>query len=248
MKQYGKTLPKDVEGLIELARQQDWSVSRTTAGHWRLINKRGRMVIHSGTPSDTNALWNFRAELKHHGLKPGKVRTIKAAPPAPKLVIDKSVKETIVEEKVNVPQLPGEAATVAKAKKTRKITPGLRGGKLRDALIEVLRKNDTESGVSLDVMQSQVQAILKIEKPIKVSPTLTWYKDKFTRVSTGRYRLTELMGATSPPKAEAVPTEDDDEKVLIEFLVALDKVGNIVKRHIELQKVLKQLQKLGTTK
>lgn len=254
MKQFGKSLPKDQDALIELARQQDWNVSKTANSHWRLVSPRGHIVIASGTTSDANSVLDLRARLKRYGLKPGKVRPVKPAPPEPKLVVDKSMKqeEKIVEqEKVNVPSLPGEATVVATAKKTRNTTPGLRGGKLRDMLAEILRQHDFPAGMTVQQLEPMVQKQMGLEKMPRIQSTLMYYKDIFSRVGYGRYRLKELIGA--PPVEKSAPTapapdEEDDEKVLIEFLVSLDKVAAVVKRHIELQKMLKQLQKLGTNK
>lgn len=248
MKQYGVRLPKDQDELIELCRQQDWNVSKTANGHWRLVNKQGKVAIASGTPSDTNAVLDLRARLKRFGLKPGKLSRIKPTLTEPKLVVDRSA---VVEEKsVSIHSTP-LAAVVAVGKKERKATPGVRGGRLRNAIVEVLREHDRPEGWDAPTITGWVNEKMHTQLTgHTVGQSVIYYTNNgniFTRVGHAHYRLTSMI--TTQPTAAAPIAEEDDEKVLIEFLVGLDKVANIIKRHIELQKALAGvLQKLGTNK
>lgn len=246
VKQYGRSLPVDRDTLIELARQQDWHVSKTEGGHWRLVNPRGQIVIASGTTGDKNSIWDLRARLKRYGLKPGRQKKAKAPPPEPKLVVDKN---PVVKEKEVVTDTKATDQPV-KARKTRVVIPGVRT-RLKGTLIDILRSLDRVQGHTPGEL-----AILAGEKMgvklngSSVSSTLSYYalKEKlFTRVGRGAYRLTERLEA--PPAPPTAPEVEDDEKVLIEFLMQLDKVGNIVKKHIELNKELTSImQKLGKNK
>lgn len=242
MKQYGRGLPKDQDDLIELARQQDWHISKTASGHPRLVSPRGIIVIASGTPSDTNAVWDFRSRMKRAGLKPGFIKK-KTPPPEPKLVVDRSEERKVTSEKVTVPALPAEASVVTAARQRRPAVP------LKAALIEFLREHDRPQGYTPTELAPLISTKLKTEvRGSGISSTLQYFAEKdktFTKVGRGYYRLTEAMSA---PKVAAT-AEEDDEKVLIEFLVQLDKVANIVKRHIDLRKAMADvMQKLGTNK
>lgn len=231
-----QSLPRDVKSLIRLAKEQGWEYSRTSGGHHRLISPEGFVVTQSGTPSDANALWNFRADLKRGGLLPYIPRTPKVS-----------------EEKKDVAIHYIPPAPAVKPKRTKNAIPGLRGGRLRDALIEIMVKGDRPQGFSAEDLVDEVSAKMgvgKIPKETIASTLGYWMKETgvFTRVGYGHYRATASV-KTSTSLTPMAAKEEDDEKVLIEFLVMLDKVGNIVKRHLETKKALETLmQKLGTTK
>lgn len=250
MKQYGRTLPKDQKSLIELAIAQDWNYSKTTAGHHRLVSPRGHIVIGSGTSSDTNSVWDFRARLKKAGLKPSKHR-----------VKQKEEKQHVTTQ--NVPPVEPQAATTEKPKKTRMAIPGLRGGVMRDAMVEALRKHDKPEGLRAEEVGQYVNFRLGKQVPTSsVASSLRYYMDPkqgalFIKVSTGHYRLAEayrvqetpvkIEDATPPSiitQPEPENTEDDDKaltKAMDQIVDALSTIDKIVRRANETRKKLRDI-------
>lgn len=234
MKGSAQTLPKDMKSLLRLAKEQGWEVTRTTGGHPRCISPKGDVVVGSGTTSDMNSIWDFRARLKKAGLLP----FVEVTKPA-------HVKK---EEPVSIHSTPA-AVVVSGEKKKKTYTPGIRGN-LRTALIDLLRAQDKPEGLTAQQAYDKLKETMPGLSLHSVASSLRYYAGKdgtFTKVKHGMFRLTSCMNPAAA--LPAAPAEEDDEKVLIEFLVMLDKVGNIVKRHVELHKALAGvMQKLGTNK
>jgi hypothetical protein len=244
MKQYGKTLPKDQSALIELAKEQGWHVSKTASGHPRLLSPRGTIVVGSGTPSDTNAVWDFRSRLKRAGLKPpkGKIKVkqekakVESTPPTP-------------------PSDPTPEPTVEKKK--RKQMTGR--GELHGIILEGLMKHDSAEGVRIEVIRDYV--VFKTNREYTYAAINTGLAHYVTnnqgvvRVKTGRYRATEAYRATGqtppapkvyaptvpplPANAPAAPTADEDqelENALNAIVTALGTIETIVRRTKETRK------------
>jgi predicted RNA binding protein YcfA (HicA-like mRNA interferase family) len=59
----------DLREIEKAAKEQGWQVGRTMKGHLRYVppDPTRRIVIGSGTPSDSRAMKNFLAELKRQG-------------------------------------------------------------------------------------------------------------------------------------------------------------------------------------
>lgn len=177
MKGATQTLPRNTKDLISLAKDQGWEHSRQSNGHHKLVSPDGKVVGMSGTPSDYRAVKNFRMQLKRAGLR----------------ILAKIPKEKKVEEKVSVAM-----GAVAPEKRKKVQNPNLRGGILRNAILEGARKRDNPSGVSgRDIMDIVQFAIGYKPDPRIVSSALTYYGSAtggnlLTRVGYGRYRLTEL--------------------------------------------------------
>jgi hypothetical protein len=168
------------------------------------------------------------------------VRIKKVQLTEPKVVMDRSV---VMEEKVtnvDVPKLPGEKTEVGGKKKR------LPSGAVQKAVREVLYENDKEGGLATgEITELVAKRIGEATQKQSVYSVLSLLVERgeLTRPSHGYYRLPSRT--TPAVKSESKP-EDDEEQVLIEFLVMLDKVGAIVKRHIEFRKEFASLaQKLG---
>lgn len=241
MKQYGKSLPKDQDDLIELARQQDWNISKTASGHPRLVSPRGMIVIASGTPSDSNAVWDFRSRMKRAGLKPGVIKRVKAPLPEPKLVREKIVATE-----------PEVIAVTTETPKKEKLNQAARG-KLLGVLIDIYEKHDTPHGYSVTEAGKLVKERVPESGPQAAPAALNYYAKKglFTSISFGRYRLTKLMNATQPLPAVATPepaparVEEGDAAILEHALTMLAKLEQVIKKH---QAIAEALGKLGATK
>ena len=62
-----------LDGLIEVARAQGWTVERTKSGHirFRPADPSRRVVVTAGTPSDWRSRANLAADLRRQGLEVG---------------------------------------------------------------------------------------------------------------------------------------------------------------------------------
>jgi hypothetical protein len=59
----------DLDKIIEAARAQGFTVTRTARGHWRFVppTPTGRICIHPGTSSDQRGIHNLVSCLRRQG-------------------------------------------------------------------------------------------------------------------------------------------------------------------------------------
>jgi len=65
----GKRIPKVMRKIVKALQDQNWTVLRTTSGHWKFVpsDPTKDIVIGSGTRSDHRALRNMISQLKRSG-------------------------------------------------------------------------------------------------------------------------------------------------------------------------------------
>mgnify|MGYP001014971654 CR=1 FL=1 len=255
MKQFGRTLPKDQQDLIDLAISQDWTYNKTSAGHHRLVSPRGHIVIGSGSTGDRNSVWDFRARLKKAGLKP----------PKRKLKPEKEKQSVTTDTTVTAPAPQKEI-------RRRKTNPEVRA-RMKDTLIEALRKLDKPEGVHISDIANYVKYKLGDAAIHTTGSSLTWYSDEkngaiFHRVARARWRLTEkyrlvepvtavaaptpepLPSIITPVEERPAPTPEDDDKLLQDamdsIVDALSTIDGVIRRTKGTRKKL--LEILGAIK
>lgn len=234
MSKAGKLLPKDAEQLIELARRQDWHISKTMSGHIRLQSPKGSIVVFSGSTGDRNSVWDFRARLKHAGLRPAKVKGNE----------ERKIVETPPVKEEPVPAKDGGKTNIGR-------------GKLYELIVEALQKHDKPEGVRIEPILEYIN--FKTNSGYTrsaLNTSLAQYAKigKIVRVRQGHYRATDAYRVEQPVKVEvalpavpisipvleptptpsAPPTPEDEDaeldKALNTIVDALATIDRIVRK------------------
>lgn len=253
MKQYGKILPKTLEDLIELAREQGWHISKTTSGHPRLQSPKGDIVIGSSTSGDSNWIWDFRSRLKRAGLRPAKSRKKER-----KEVTHEKVDPPVEQKETPVPPAPAHIGVAMGAVSTRS------RGELKELVLEALRKHNRPEGVKIAVVREYISFKTGREYTQgSVNTSLASYvkSGEVVRVSNGYYRardsyeLHEVPPAVPTPAPavqvevnlpEVAPPKVDDEdaeidKAMEQIMEGLGRLENIVRKTKEMRKKLREI-------
>jgi len=63
---------RDIDRLIDAARQQGWGIERRKSGHYMLTppSRGSPLIVVSGTPGDFRAFAKIRSQLRHAGFHP----------------------------------------------------------------------------------------------------------------------------------------------------------------------------------
>jgi len=58
---------KDVEVLVQKAREQGWTVTKTKGSHYKWVSPLGGLFFSTSTPSDFRAIDNLKRDMKRYG-------------------------------------------------------------------------------------------------------------------------------------------------------------------------------------
>jgi hypothetical protein len=60
---------KDLDKLIDQAKDQGWEIQIKRSGHYKWVSPSGRFVVSSSTPSDRRAVMNITRDLRRYGFQ-----------------------------------------------------------------------------------------------------------------------------------------------------------------------------------
>lgn len=151
-------LPHEAHDLIELCKEQGWTVGKATNGHHRVTPPNGPTIFHSGTASDWRAVDNFRSALKRAGLvprlewyfanKPAKApsETKAVAPPQP---AEQKPQFTTAQQLLEQIEPQTEVTDMADPNQT-----------LKQAILKTMEKHDPHrKGMSVDSIMDHIRVI-----------------------------------------------------------------------------------------
>lgn len=235
-------LPRDQKDLLALCRAQGWYVQKTANGHWRVESPspQRHVVIASGTPSDSNAVKDFRSRLKRAGLTTSLVEREKAVEKEPKLVVDKNPP--------NAAPVAAVATPIAAPPPHKKLQ-----GQLRDAILDSMRRVNRGGGMSPDDILTHVKAKVPETTIDRINSSMAgmvgtgWLK----RESPGRYTIVPngpiRMASRKPHKNARSAVDlnmDGDLAVLERAIGCLGELELLIKKHQQIVKSMAGLKAL----
>jgi hypothetical protein len=211
------SLPRDHAGILKLIMKHGWKKKLMGSGHWKLTGPEGQIVHAAATPRDKQfAGVKLRRDLVAAGFRLKK-REEYVAPPAPKLVVDRSES--------------AEAQEVVVAENSKR-------GTVPEAILFAFEKlGDAEAGRSSADLIDHVRLKLPDYKLSQLSVALPFMERKgiLMKVALGRYRINPNPVVVERKKrAVAGVGEVGDLQVLEEALATLAKLEKLVKKYKEL--------------
>lgn len=217
------SLPRDHAGILKLIMKHGWKKSMMGSGHWKLTGPEGQVVHAAATPRDKQfAGVKLRRDLVAAGFRLKK-REEYVAPPAPKLVVDRSES--------------AEAQEVVVAENSKR-------GTVPEAILYAFEKlGDAEGGRSSADLIDHVRLKLPDYKTSQLSVALPSMERRgmLVKTSLGRYRINPNPVAPAERKKRAKTGggaagvgDAGDLQVLEEALVTLAKLEKLVKKYKEL--------------